>query len=202
MPIGVGMLLVSFVGVALIRNDVVAMRMLGAGRQRFTARIPVRRRAAVRADGLLVTVSGVGKDTFDVFRALATAHRRARHRHRVRQRGVRLDHRHLDRLGHRVQPRRRPGDDPARLHQEIRHRRRRRLVGSRHADPAVAPDDRLRGSGGGVGRPHVPCRHRAGNPAGARLRGDHRAACAHTPRISFSSAARTTDYEDLGAGRR
>jgi C4-dicarboxylate transporter, DctM subunit len=67
MPIGIGMLLVSFCGVALIRNDVVALRMMGAVandslREYLFAVVPL-----FVLMGLLVTVSGVGKDTFDVF---------------------------------------------------------------------------------------------------------------------------------------
>lgn len=70
MPIGVGMLLVSFVGVALIRGDVVALRMIGAVandslREYLFAVVPL-----FVLMGLLVTVSGVGKDTFDVFERL------------------------------------------------------------------------------------------------------------------------------------
>jgi tripartite ATP-independent transporter DctM subunit len=70
MPIGVGMLLVSFVGVALIRGDVVAVRMIGAVandslREYLFAVVPL-----FVLMGLLVTVSGVGKDTFDVFERL------------------------------------------------------------------------------------------------------------------------------------
>jgi tripartite ATP-independent transporter DctM subunit len=70
MPIGVGMLLVSFVGVALIRGDLVAIRMIGAVandslREYLFAVVPL-----FVLMGLLVTVSGVGKDTFDVFERL------------------------------------------------------------------------------------------------------------------------------------
>ncbi|MDQ0314442.1 TRAP transporter large permease [Amorphus orientalis] len=70
MPIGIGMLAVSFVGVAFIRNDLVAMRMLGAVandslREYLFAVVPL-----FVLMGLLVTVSGVGKDTFDVFERL------------------------------------------------------------------------------------------------------------------------------------
>ncbi|MDF1709084.1 MAG: TRAP transporter large permease [Paracoccaceae bacterium] len=67
MPIGIGMLLVSFIGVSIIRNDSVATRMLGAVandslREYLFAVVPL-----FVLMGLLVTVSGVGKDTFDVF---------------------------------------------------------------------------------------------------------------------------------------
>ncbi|WP_157014265.1 TRAP transporter large permease [Mesorhizobium xinjiangense] len=70
MPIGVGMLLVSFVGVAFIRNDVVAVRMLGqvandSLEEYLFAVVPL-----FVLMGLLVTVSGVGRDTFDVFQRL------------------------------------------------------------------------------------------------------------------------------------
>jgi len=70
MPIGVGMLLVSFVGVAFIRNDVVATRMLGqvandSLEEYLFAVVPL-----FVLMGLLVTVSGVGRDTFDVFQRL------------------------------------------------------------------------------------------------------------------------------------
>jgi C4-dicarboxylate transporter DctM subunit len=70
LPIGIGMLAVSFVGVSLIRNDVVSMRMLGAVandslQEYLFAVVPL-----FVLMGLLVTVSGVGKDTFDVFERL------------------------------------------------------------------------------------------------------------------------------------
>lgn len=70
MPIGIGMLLVSFGGVALIRGDAVSMRMLGAVandslREYLFAVVPL-----FVLMGLLVTVSNVGKDTFDVFQRL------------------------------------------------------------------------------------------------------------------------------------
>jgi tripartite ATP-independent transporter DctM subunit len=67
MPIGVSMLFVSFLGVAGIRGDTVALRMIGAVandslREYLFAVVPL-----FVLMGLLVTVSGVGKDTFDVF---------------------------------------------------------------------------------------------------------------------------------------
>ncbi|MGX1099166.1 TRAP transporter large permease [Amorphus sp. MBR-141] len=67
LPIGISMLLVSFSGVAFIRNDTVAMRMIGqvandSLREYLFAVVPL-----FVLMGLLVTVSGVGKDTFDVF---------------------------------------------------------------------------------------------------------------------------------------
>ena len=70
MPIGIGMLFVSFVGVAAIRSDLVSLRMLGAVandslREYLFAVVPL-----FVLMGLLVTVSGVGKDTFDVFERL------------------------------------------------------------------------------------------------------------------------------------
>lgn len=70
MPIGIGMLTVSFVGVSLIRGEVVATRMIGAAandslREYLFAVVPL-----FVLMGLLVTVSGVGKDTFDVFERL------------------------------------------------------------------------------------------------------------------------------------
>lgn len=70
MPIGLSMLLVSFGGVALIRNDLVAMRMIGAVandslEEYLFAVVPL-----FVLMGLLVTASGVGKDTFDVFERL------------------------------------------------------------------------------------------------------------------------------------
>ncbi len=70
MPIGIGMLVVSFLGVSQIRNDLVATRMLGAVandslREYLFAVVPL-----FVMMGLLVTVSGVGKDTFDVFQRL------------------------------------------------------------------------------------------------------------------------------------
>jgi tripartite ATP-independent transporter DctM subunit len=70
MPIGVAMLVVSFGGVMMIRNEAVAIRMAGAVandslRQYLFAVVPL-----FVLMGLLVTVSGVGKDTFDVFQKL------------------------------------------------------------------------------------------------------------------------------------
>ncbi|PCI87416.1 MAG: C4-dicarboxylate ABC transporter permease [Hyphomicrobiales bacterium] len=70
MPIGVGMLLVSFGGVMMIRNERVAMSMIGSVandslREYLFAVVPL-----FVLMGLLVTVSGVGKDTFDVFERL------------------------------------------------------------------------------------------------------------------------------------
>lgn len=70
MPIGIGMLVVSFGSVALIRGDVVALRMLGAVandslEEYLFAVVPL-----FVLMGLLVTVSGVGRDTFDVFQRL------------------------------------------------------------------------------------------------------------------------------------
>lgn len=70
MPIGVSMLLVSFVGVTFIRNDTVAVRMIGSVandslREYLFAVVPL-----FVLMGLLVTVSQVGKDTFDVFERL------------------------------------------------------------------------------------------------------------------------------------
>lgn len=70
MPIGIGMLLVSFAGVSLIRSEVIATRMIGAVandslREYLFAVVPL-----FVLMGLLVTVSGVGKDTFDVFERL------------------------------------------------------------------------------------------------------------------------------------
>ena len=66
MPIGVGMLVVSFTGVLVMRNDRVAMAMAGGVandslREYLFAVVPL-----FVLMGLLVTVSGVGKDTFDV----------------------------------------------------------------------------------------------------------------------------------------
>jgi C4-dicarboxylate transporter DctM subunit len=70
MPIGIGMLSVSLVGVALIRNETVAIRMItqvanDALEEYLFAVVPL-----FVLMGLLVTVSGVGKDTFDVFQKL------------------------------------------------------------------------------------------------------------------------------------
>ncbi len=70
LPIGIGMLLVSFAGVSLIRNEAVATRMIGAVandslQEYLFAVVPL-----FVLMGLLVTVSGVGKDTFDVFERL------------------------------------------------------------------------------------------------------------------------------------
>jgi tripartite ATP-independent transporter DctM subunit len=70
MPIGIGMLVVSFAGVASIRSEAVAVRMAGsvandALREYLFAVVPL-----FVLMGLLVTASGVGKDTFDVFQRL------------------------------------------------------------------------------------------------------------------------------------
>ena len=70
MHIGVAMLTVSLVAVATIRNDLVAFRMVGsvandALRDYLFAVVPL-----FVLMGLLVTQSGVGKDTFDVFERL------------------------------------------------------------------------------------------------------------------------------------
>ncbi|MGY6706936.1 MAG: TRAP transporter large permease [Rhizobiaceae bacterium] len=70
MPIGLGMLVVSFLGVYFIRNEAVAVRMIGAVandslREYLYAIVPL-----FVLMGLLVTASGVGKDTFDVFERL------------------------------------------------------------------------------------------------------------------------------------
>lgn len=67
MPIALGMLLTSFVGVFFIRNEGVALRMMGsvandALREYLYAVVPL-----FILMGLLVAVSGIGKDTFDVF---------------------------------------------------------------------------------------------------------------------------------------
>lgn len=70
MPIGVGMLAVSFLGVLAIRNDTVAIRMMAqvandSLEEYLFAVVPL-----FVLMGLLVTVSGVGRDTFDVFQRL------------------------------------------------------------------------------------------------------------------------------------
>ncbi len=70
MPIAVAMLTVSFAGVAMIRSDVVALRMIGAVandsiREYLFAVVPL-----FVLMGLLVTVSRVGKDTFELFQRL------------------------------------------------------------------------------------------------------------------------------------
>ena len=69
MPIGVAMLAVSFGGVSLIRNEGVAFRMAGSVardslQEYLFAVVPL-----FVLMGLLVTISGVGKDTFDVFQS-------------------------------------------------------------------------------------------------------------------------------------
>lgn len=69
-PISIGMLLVSYVGVGMIRSDAVAFRMIGAVandslREYLYAVVPL-----FVLMGMLVTVSGVGKDTFDLFERL------------------------------------------------------------------------------------------------------------------------------------
>lgn len=70
MPIGIGMLSVSFAATALIRNDTVAIRMMwqvanDSLEEYLFAVVPL-----FVLMGLLVTISGVGRDTFDVFQRL------------------------------------------------------------------------------------------------------------------------------------
>jgi len=67
MPIGVAMMASSFGAVAFIRNETVALRMLGSVandslEEYLFAIVPL-----FVLMGLLVTISGVGKDTFDIF---------------------------------------------------------------------------------------------------------------------------------------
>jgi tripartite ATP-independent transporter DctM subunit len=69
-PIGIGMLIVSLIAVGEIRNYTVAVRMIGAvandsTREYLFAVVPL-----FVLMGLLVTVSGVGRDTFDFFERL------------------------------------------------------------------------------------------------------------------------------------
>ena len=70
LPIGIGMLAVSFVAVAALRGDTVATRMMAqvandSLEEYLFAVVPL-----FVLMGLLVTVSGVGRDTFDVFQRL------------------------------------------------------------------------------------------------------------------------------------
>lgn len=70
MPIGIGMLATSFAAVAFIRNETVSVRMMtqvanDSLEEYLFAVVPL-----FVLMGLLVTVSGVGKDTFDVFQKL------------------------------------------------------------------------------------------------------------------------------------
>lgn len=70
MPIGIGMLSVSFAATALIRNDTVAIRMMwqvanDSLEEYLFAVVPL-----FVLMGLLVTISGVGRDTIDVFQRL------------------------------------------------------------------------------------------------------------------------------------
>ncbi|MEW9922197.1 TRAP transporter large permease [Marimonas sp. MJW-29] len=70
MPIGIGMLATSFTAVAFIRNETVSVRMMtqvanDSLEEYLFAVVPL-----FVLMGLLVTVSGVGKDTFDVFQKL------------------------------------------------------------------------------------------------------------------------------------
>lgn len=70
MPIGIAMLSVSFAGTALIRNETVAIRMMSqvandSLEEYLFAVVPL-----FVLMGLLVTISGVGRDTFDVFQRL------------------------------------------------------------------------------------------------------------------------------------
>jgi C4-dicarboxylate transporter DctM subunit len=70
MPIGISMMLTSFAAVVFLRSDTVAMRMLGqvandSLEEYLYAVVPL-----FVLMGLLVTTSGVGRDTFDVFQRL------------------------------------------------------------------------------------------------------------------------------------
>lgn len=70
MPIGVAMIATSFGAVAAIRNETVALRMMGSVandslEEYLFAIVPL-----FVLMGLLVTISGVGKDTFDIFERL------------------------------------------------------------------------------------------------------------------------------------
>jgi tripartite ATP-independent transporter DctM subunit len=70
MPIGVAMMASSFGAVAFIRNETVAFRMLGSVandslEEYLFAIVPL-----FVLMGLLVTISGVGRDTFDLFEQL------------------------------------------------------------------------------------------------------------------------------------
>ncbi|TWG93501.1 tripartite ATP-independent transporter DctM subunit [Mesorhizobium sp. J18] len=70
MPIGVAMMVSSFGAVAYLRNETVALRMLGSVandslEEYLFAIVPL-----FVMMGLLVTISGVGKDTFDLFERL------------------------------------------------------------------------------------------------------------------------------------
>lgn len=70
MPIGVAMMVTSFGAVAFIRTETVAFRMLGSVandslEEYLFAIVPL-----FVMMGLLVTISGVGKDTFDLFERL------------------------------------------------------------------------------------------------------------------------------------
>lgn len=70
MPIGVAMMVSSFGAVVFLRNETVALRMLGSVandslEEYLFAIVPL-----FVLMGLLVTVSGVGKDTFDLFEKL------------------------------------------------------------------------------------------------------------------------------------
>lgn len=70
MPIGVAMLLISFTAVSFIRNETVSLRMIGSVandslREYLFAVVPL-----FVLMGLLVTVSGLGRDTFALFERL------------------------------------------------------------------------------------------------------------------------------------
>jgi len=70
MPIGVAMMVSSFGAVAFIRNETVAFRMMGSVandslEEYLFAIVPL-----FVLMGLLVTISGVGRDTFDLFERL------------------------------------------------------------------------------------------------------------------------------------
>src|SRR5690606_6476872 len=69
-PIATAMLLVSFAAVSFIRNDTVSMRMIGSVandslREYLFAVVPL-----FVLMGMLVTISGLGKDTFALFERL------------------------------------------------------------------------------------------------------------------------------------
>nr|WP_272210297.1 TRAP transporter large permease subunit [Marinicella sp. W31]MDC2876165.1 TRAP transporter large permease subunit [Marinicella sp. W31] len=174
MPIGVSMLFVSFIGVSAIRGETVSMRMLGAVannslREYLYAIVPL-----FVLMGLLVTISKVGKDTFDVFQKLMGRITAGLGIATVFANAVFAAITGVSIASATVFSR-------VAVPEMTRHGYTAKfatgvvagLVRSRHADPAVIADDRLCGSGRGIGWSDVPRGRRSGHSAGLCLLHHH-----------------------------
>ena len=120
--------------------------------------------------GMLVSVSGVGRDTFDVFQWLMRRIRGGLGLATVAANAVFAAITGISIASASVFTK-------VAVPEMIRHgytrafRRRRGggLLGAGHADPALAADDHLRRAGRGIDRAHVHRRHHPGHRAGAGL---------------------------------